>query len=417
MCGNPSESSQPKPFLKRTAWSSLGAGEQELVYQKLQECSLFEGLGVEKLGPILAVAKVAEFENGEIVVAEGASDQSIFLLLSGSVSIEKTTSDGEEAFKLQSLQVGDVFGEMAYVTGERRSATIRAEAGARVLAIDTAAWMESTKSPQSRITFNIARALAEKLDASGTATVDALKRDLEHTRYRLGMTQFLLGLMFTFLFYVFAMAFVSLIPGNTTLIDVFSNVTILVCSIVCVAFIVMSPFSLSTFGFRWPRRWIRDLFETMTVTLGLMLGSVVIKWVAIQNLPELSEVSLFYFPGMDVPGRDSIQEFWFTFGYVLFVPLQEIIVRGSLQSSLFEFFKGSRWCFVISVFVSNGIFAMTHLHISFSLAVVTFFVGTIWGILYHQQKSLVGVTISHTVLGLFVFNTLGMAHMLRILGI
>jgi membrane protease YdiL (CAAX protease family) len=55
---------------------------------------------------------------------------------------------------------------------------------------------------------------------------------------------------------------------------------------------------------------------------------------------------------------------------------------------------------LIAVFISNLMFSMTHLHISTRFALLAFLPGLFWGWQYARHKNLIGISISHIVIGL-----------------
>ena len=89
--------------------------------------------------------------------------------------------------------------------------------------------------------------------------------------------------------------------------------------------------------------------------------------------------------------------------YVVFIPFQELIYRGGLQGALEHFLSGPRakWQ---AIFASNIIFSAAHLYISPGFSLVAFFTGLFWGWLYARQKGLIGVSVSHILLGIWALD-------------
>jgi small-conductance mechanosensitive channel/CRP-like cAMP-binding protein len=95
---------------------------------------LFQCLSDAQIENLVKQSALNHFGRGERVIEEGAEGDSMFVLLSGSaqVSISKNGS----AIPVATLNSGDCFGEMSLLTGERRSATVRAERDCYVMEID-----------------------------------------------------------------------------------------------------------------------------------------------------------------------------------------------------------------------------------------------------------------------------------------
>ena len=78
-------------------------------------------------------AEINHFGRGEAVIEEGTDGESMFILLRGTaqVSVEKNGSH----VRVGVLRQGDCFGEMSLLTGEKRTATVRAEKDCEVVEI------------------------------------------------------------------------------------------------------------------------------------------------------------------------------------------------------------------------------------------------------------------------------------------
>jgi hypothetical protein len=89
------------------------------------------------LSPDVAAALMSELrplscEPGEIVITEGEQAHSLHLIESGSVLISVKDKAGRNV-KVRSLEAGDFFGEIAALTGTRRTATVTAATHCRLL--------------------------------------------------------------------------------------------------------------------------------------------------------------------------------------------------------------------------------------------------------------------------------------------
>jgi small-conductance mechanosensitive channel len=86
----------------------------------LRAVPLFAPLDPATLREAAAALTEQVYAQGEPIVEEGTAGDSLQILTAGSVSIEK------QGQTVASLQPGSFFGEMSLLTGERRSATVRA---------------------------------------------------------------------------------------------------------------------------------------------------------------------------------------------------------------------------------------------------------------------------------------------------
>jgi CRP/FNR family transcriptional regulator len=99
------------------------AGSREQKVGLLRELPLFSALGDEELGGVAAVADAVRFDSGEIVLREGDSSTSCYVICSGHAAAVREHPAGR-AITLARFGPGDLFGELAMLDAERRSATV-----------------------------------------------------------------------------------------------------------------------------------------------------------------------------------------------------------------------------------------------------------------------------------------------------
>ncbi|PYJ28219.1 MAG: hypothetical protein DME90_08455, partial [Verrucomicrobia bacterium] len=94
---------------------------------------LFECLSDEQLTHLVTQARLNVFGRGEPVIEEGSPGDSMFVLLRGEANV--LVSKNGSTIQVATLNSGDCFGEMSLLTGEPRSATVRADADCYVMEI------------------------------------------------------------------------------------------------------------------------------------------------------------------------------------------------------------------------------------------------------------------------------------------
>ncbi|MBI1915567.1 MAG: mechanosensitive ion channel [Planctomycetes bacterium] len=90
-------------------------------------------------------AQTRLYAENEVIVHQGEKGEELFILLSGEVAVT-VAQPGEDPVELSRLKKGNFFGEMAALTGEPRTATVRATRECELLAIGKAALAEVFES-------------------------------------------------------------------------------------------------------------------------------------------------------------------------------------------------------------------------------------------------------------------------------
>jgi len=83
-------------------------------------------LSLDGLARLAAVGERRSFAKDDLVMKQGDAATSLFVLLSGEVSVVREHPDLSEPVQLAILGPGEVVGEMGLLDGEARSATVTA---------------------------------------------------------------------------------------------------------------------------------------------------------------------------------------------------------------------------------------------------------------------------------------------------
>jgi DNA-binding NtrC family response regulator len=97
----------------------------EISSQVISGIRLFSGLSAEELQLIASRLEKCDFPSGEVILAKNEKARELYLILSGRVRVELDAGIGQ-TLNLTELGAGNVIGERAILTDERRSADVRA---------------------------------------------------------------------------------------------------------------------------------------------------------------------------------------------------------------------------------------------------------------------------------------------------
>lgn len=98
--------------------------------------------------------------------------------------------------------------------------------------------------------------------------------------------------------------------------------------------------------------------------------------------------------------------------YILFVTVQEGLIRGCLQTALSYIFSIAGYNRFIPILLANSIFAITHNYKGVSFVLLSFLPGFIWGYLSYKHKSILAPSVSHMIVGVFAIYIVGFSHII-----
>src|SRR4051794_7138143 len=94
---------------------------------------LFDCMNDEQLESVLQNSEIHRYGRGERLIQEGDPGDSMFVMLRGTAAV--TIARNGTSVRVGAMRQGDCFGEFALLTGEPRTATVRAENDCEVLEI------------------------------------------------------------------------------------------------------------------------------------------------------------------------------------------------------------------------------------------------------------------------------------------
>ena len=131
----------------------------------ISELPLFAGLSAAECQEIESRLRRREYMPQQSIVREGGPSDAAYLIISGLVAVRHKDSDSGVEFLLAELGPGQMFGEMALLTGKPRTASVVALQPTSCAVLERAAF-DSVLEAHPRIAVGLARVMAERLDAA-----------------------------------------------------------------------------------------------------------------------------------------------------------------------------------------------------------------------------------------------------------
>ncbi len=123
------------------------------------------------LEKILQSARIREYKKNEVIIPEGDKDKWLYILLAGKVNVVKDQKH------LTSFQCpGDLFGELALINNEARTASVVADGKTLCLAVDTMFMDELPENERTACSAMIYRIFAKITAERLKATSEELAR-------------------------------------------------------------------------------------------------------------------------------------------------------------------------------------------------------------------------------------------------
>ena len=349
-----------------------------------------DGLGVADLIRLTRLADRVAPQEGEVLLAEGAPTDALYLVQRGEVVVEKRDADGHPRV-LARLGEGEVFGEMSFLDGEPASASVRAAREARVARLPRRR-LEADASLaglKARLVAHLAREVVARLRATDGSFAEALRAEVRQARLRTELGWFLIATVG--LFGLGQVVQRLIVPGLPPALHMAYSWGLLIAIVGLMAgFVRLQQAPLAAFGLTWRGARV-SLLEGLGV--GGALVGVLAAW-----------RGLTLAPGEAMITWGSIAEYGpaeAAVFFALYAPhclLQELVARGVIQGALERYLGDSHP--QAGLLITSAMFGIFHLYVSLSFALTTAAVSLLFGALYARHRSLAGPTAAHFLLGL-----------------
>ena len=141
-------------------------------YEVLSQLKLFDKLDSKQLKRLLFASERYQIQAGEYLFRQGDPADHVFAILTGELSILISTETGESEIAIRSA--GELVGEMATITGESRTASIRGKVDSEVIGIDSKLFLDTIiNDPQTAL--QMMQVLSERLTELSQQQIAATK--------------------------------------------------------------------------------------------------------------------------------------------------------------------------------------------------------------------------------------------------
>lgn len=164
MTTNQTKPTGPEPSLAQT--DTIGY---------LSSSSLGAELTPQELNILARKVKLRAFSKSEILISEGEIDDHLYAVAQGLFSVSRTGGRGEE--RLSMLGPGAITGELAFLDGLKRTATVKAEKDDCYVIALSRADLESLLSDHSALVYKVMRAVVRAAHTT-VGKMDATYADL-----------------------------------------------------------------------------------------------------------------------------------------------------------------------------------------------------------------------------------------------
>jgi Cyclic nucleotide-binding domain/Domain of unknown function (DUF4388) len=131
----------------------------------LKRSDLFENQPPEVIRAVLSQGDVREFGAGAVVFDQGDEGDRLYIVKSGVLEVLAAPSDGAEPVPVAYLGAGEVLGELALLTGSRRTATVRSPERAELFTLEKPVFLDLMLTLPA-FARNLCLVLARRLEAT-----------------------------------------------------------------------------------------------------------------------------------------------------------------------------------------------------------------------------------------------------------
>ncbi|MBX7066542.1 MAG: cyclic nucleotide-binding domain-containing protein [Parachlamydiales bacterium] len=373
----------------------------------LRQNELTKGLSLQELEELIPFIQFNNFNLNEMVFNEGDASRELFLVVKGKLAVLRKVEERFERFGI--ISEGQFFGEMAHLENEKRSASVQVLEPVTAISInlDKLQATENVKPLYFKIVTQLAKKVSGNLRRTDQTLIESLKDKLSFMQTHRHTSDMLIHVIVLVAIWFNLFDLTVWFPTYRQTIDMIVTGALFLAFSTSTFYVIWtSGYPLAFFGLTF-KNWFRVSVEAILYSLPIMLLFAVLKWVLIHNVDIFSGQTLFAKP-------EKLKELAGFIGvYIVLAPLQEFVARGGIQTSFRNFFQGPNRV-IAAIVISNLIFQMLHTTKDPWIAIASLICGFFWGMLFETQKSLIGVIISHVIIGTWGFFILDFDTLIRL---
>lgn len=345
----------------------------------------------EEIDYLIQKLKVCEFELNTPIVTEGEIGESMYFIEKGQAAVIKDSEGGKIIGRMTS---GYFFGELSLISGGKRAATIRVEEPVTAYELSKVDFDEMIRL-YPRMNSMFLTKVYNRLTGSYKQLEinNAELKKSNQMRIELGtmFTNVVLVLsLYTFMMMLIRSEWILGMNLSFNIDYIFQRVMEFTLLIFIVLFIKNSSFTRKDFGLT-TEGWKQAVLESLGISAIVIVGLFVLKWASMEyNFDFIGDGQII-----------SMEYVNWSFAFYLPIAfLQELIARGVVQGSIQKLLVG-KYAGVWAVTVASFIFALLHTHSSTHVIIAAIMSGFLWGLMYIRHKNLIGITLSHFLIGNF----------------
>lgn len=370
-----------------------------------KQLPLFSGLGESQISRLEQLGETLSLSAGSYVLREGEQSLDVFIILSGRAQVTK----GAANLRIGTLGPGAIIGEIALIERSARSASVQAIDDLQLFVLRESRFIDRPELADIYpiVMRNVSRELCERVRKQSDTTVKSLG-------LQVSMARFLVNFLLVSSLYTLGIGVLLRLDHPFAGTTFLSLGLLVVFMGVVIRFMFKSGQPMSAYGLTL-KNWRPALRESLIASAIFMAFAVIVKLVVVRTFPSMEGKPLIDCEGSftDYNAAFSWSSWWlYVTLYSLFSPVQEFVVRGGIQGALQQFLSAGsespttahRW---MANLIANCAFAAVHTHVSISFALMAFAPGVLWGWLYSRQPTILGIAISHILIGVwsgFVLN-------------